>query len=127
MPPRSNRKKNKGKKAEAAPLKNNDTSKSMSMNSTVAFYKCSGCDNVGANFKVCSKCKTVKYCSAACQKEHWPQHKKDCRVISLNFLGLGKPKLRFKVGGKFRRVAYLYDINSFLFHSTSDNILHVYF
>lgn len=110
MPPRSNRKKNKGKKEEAAPLKNNDTSKSMSMNSTVAFYKCTGCDNLGANFKVCSKCKMGKYCSAACQKEHWPQHKKVCGAISLNFLGLGKPKLRFKVGGKFRRVAYIYMI-----------------
>ena len=102
MPPRSNRKKNKGKKGEAAPLKNNDTSKSMmSMNSTVAFYKCVGCDNLGANFKVCSKCKKGKYCSAACQKKHWPQHKSVCGAYSLNFLGLGKPKLRFKVGGKF--------------------------
>eukprot|EP00775_Hariotina_reticulata_P010608 gene10608-10766_t len=27
----------------------------------------------------CSKCKTAAYCSAACQKVHWPTHKVDCK------------------------------------------------
>ena len=91
---------------------------------------CANCgkgEEESISLKKCGACMSVKYCSAACQKEHWPQHKKDCGVFSLHFLGLGKPKLRFKVGGKFRRVAYLYDINSLLFHSTSDSILRVYF
>ena len=32
----------------------------------------------------CARCESVWYCSAACQKEHWPMHKADCRA--------GKPK-----------------------------------
>lgn len=30
----------------------------------------------------CSKCKAVKYCSWACQKKHWPDHKVLCTAIS---------------------------------------------
>lgn len=30
----------------------------------------------------CSKCKAVKYCSRACQKKHWPDHKVLCAAIS---------------------------------------------
>ena len=29
--------------------------------------------------KDCSACHLVKYCSVKCQKEHWPQHKKECK------------------------------------------------
>ena len=29
--------------------------------------------------KTCSGCKTIKYCSADCQKAHRPQHKKECK------------------------------------------------
>jgi hypothetical protein len=28
--------------------------------------------------KDCSRCKSLSYCSVACQKEHWPQHKFAC-------------------------------------------------
>ncbi|KAF9033297.1 hypothetical protein BDZ89DRAFT_1063034 [Hymenopellis radicata] len=34
------------------------------------------CDNAGIRF--CSKCKLVCYCSADCQRKHWPMHKLDC-------------------------------------------------
>lgn len=30
------------------------------------------------NFKQCSACKTVHYCSPACQRRHWPDHKPQC-------------------------------------------------
>ena len=32
------------------------------------------------NLKTCAACKTVKYCSLACQKRHRPSHKKECRA-----------------------------------------------
>jgi len=31
--------------------------------------------------RVCSMCKTKQYCSLACQKKHWPEHKKTCRKV----------------------------------------------
>jgi MYND finger len=32
----------------------------------------------------CSGCRMVKYCSAACQKKDWPNHKKFCRSFQAN-------------------------------------------
>eukprot|EP00984_Skeletonema_dohrnii_P023396 scaffold12490_cov62-Skeletonema_dohrnii-CCMP3373.AAC.1 len=29
--------------------------------------------------KTCSACKSVRYCSVTCQKEHRPQHKRACK------------------------------------------------
>ena len=63
--------------------------------------KCTGCDKIGEDFKVCSACKLAKYCTSSCQHAHWPEHKSTCKVLALNLMGLGKPKLRFKVGGKY--------------------------
>lgn len=28
----------------------------------------------------CSRCQRVRYCSRACQKQHWPAHKRECRA-----------------------------------------------
>ena len=39
--------------------------------------KCAACGK-GNVVKTCGGCKMVKYCSAACQKSHRPQHKKEC-------------------------------------------------
>ncbi len=41
---------------------------------------CPGCPNGGRN--KCSACKSVEYCSRACQKLHWPAHKAACKVTS---------------------------------------------
>ncbi|KAJ1485762.1 hypothetical protein T484DRAFT_1792258 [Baffinella frigidus] len=35
-----------------------------------------------AKLRRCAKCERVAYCNAACQKEHWKQHKKDCKKWS---------------------------------------------
>jgi hypothetical protein len=43
--------------------------------------KCEGCDAAETSsgaFKLCAKCKQVRYCSRDCQKKHWKEHKKDC-------------------------------------------------
>jgi len=34
----------------------------------------------GVRLKACKACMLVKYCNAACQKNHWPKHKKDCKI-----------------------------------------------
>jgi hypothetical protein len=39
-----------------------------------------GCPNGGRN--KCSACKSVEYCSRACQKLHWAAHKAACKVTS---------------------------------------------
>ncbi|KZV85883.1 hypothetical protein EXIGLDRAFT_725451 [Exidia glandulosa HHB12029] len=31
--------------------------------------------------KQCARCKFTRYCSVACQKEHWPTHKVFCKVV----------------------------------------------
>ena len=33
----------------------------------------------GASLKACKACMIVKYCNAACQRNHWPKHKKICK------------------------------------------------
>ena len=43
--------------------------------------QCRGCGKVhtdGAELKVCGRCKGTKYCSRACQRDDWPQHKASC-------------------------------------------------
>ena len=41
--------------------------------------RCAECDEGGAGLKTCKSCKEVKYCSVACQRRHWPRHKKECK------------------------------------------------
>ena len=46
--------------------------------------QCNGCnmkEKFNVNFKCCSSCKLVFYCSQTCQKRHWKEHQKLCNVI----------------------------------------------
>ena len=43
---------------------------------------CANCgkgEEESISLKKCGACKMVKYCSAACQKAHRPQHKRECK------------------------------------------------
>ena len=95
MPSTNKKNRGKGKKQKAEKKQYNSTKS-----------KCTGCDKIGEDFKVCSACKLAKYCTSSCQHAHWPEHKRTCKVLALNFMGLGKPKLRFKVGGEILCLIY---------------------
>ena len=44
---------------------------------------CAECGNIeegGVSLKICKPCMHAKYCNAACQKNHWPTHKKECKL-----------------------------------------------
>ena len=42
-------------------------------------HKCAQCDAYGD--QKCSACRSVRYCSAKCQKDHWKQHKARCKQV----------------------------------------------
>ena len=40
-----------------------------------------GCGAAGAGaLRMCAACHTVRYCSTACQRTHWPEHKRACKA-----------------------------------------------
>jgi len=41
-------------------------------------FICNFCDETGKNFKKCGRYKKIYYCSVACQKKDWREHKKSC-------------------------------------------------
>ena len=41
--------------------------------------QCEVCEDSHENLKKCGRCNVVRYCSAECQSEDWPQHKQVCR------------------------------------------------
>lgn len=52
------------------------------LNSTDAECACAECGKVGDDHKLCSSCKSVKYCSRQCQLKSWPSHKEECKKQS---------------------------------------------
>jgi hypothetical protein len=45
----------------------------------VCCAECGKDEGGGVSLKACMSCKDVKYCGSACQKKHWPTHKKACK------------------------------------------------
>jgi hypothetical protein len=42
---------------------------------------CADCGaDAGVSLKMCKSCMTVRYCGATCQRNHWPKHKKVCKL-----------------------------------------------
>ena len=39
------------------------------------------CKEIGVDFKMCARCKSVSYCSRECQKSDWKVHKTVCKDI----------------------------------------------
>jgi hypothetical protein len=40
---------------------------------------CSHCETEGEGLRSCSACKSAWYCNVSCQRNHWPQHKQECK------------------------------------------------
>jgi hypothetical protein len=52
----------------------------MKSSKTAALDSCGYCgESSVAKMKTCSKCRRVKFCSDACNREGWPRHKAQCR------------------------------------------------
>ncbi|GLC36998.1 hypothetical protein PLESTB_000170200 [Pleodorina starrii] len=68
--------------ADAAPDTGASSSSAAAAKPAAAGLKaCACCSqplNGGGLPQRCSQCKAVYYCSAACQKKHWPEHKPNC-------------------------------------------------
>lgn len=47
------------------------------------FFYCNNidCDKKMKKMKMCSSCKTTKYCSVECQKKDWQRHKEECKNL----------------------------------------------
>eukprot|EP00729_Bicosta_minor_P016613 gene16613-3205_t len=44
---------------------------------------------VGMKFEICGQCRTARYCSKTCQREHWKAHRKICDLV----VGSSQPSL----------------------------------
>ncbi|XP_051503013.1 histone-lysine N-methyltransferase SMYD3 isoform X1 [Myxocyprinus asiaticus] len=42
---------------------------------------CQQCLKRGESLLRCSQCKTARYCNMQCQKQAWPEHKKECKYL----------------------------------------------
>ena len=41
-------------------------------------YQCDSCQEKREKFRLCSRCRTARYCGEECQKAHWKAHKEVC-------------------------------------------------
>lgn len=55
--------------------------------------RCTNCTGAGERGmprgRRCSGCHTLRFCSAACQREAWPQHRVACRLLSISSAAAG--------------------------------------
>jgi tetratricopeptide (TPR) repeat protein len=51
------------------------------MNELDANKRCPNCGKRPAVFQRCAACRCIEYCSKECQKQNWPVHKANCKVI----------------------------------------------
>ncbi|XP_046654781.1 uncharacterized protein LOC124348606 [Daphnia pulicaria] len=42
---------------------------------------CAACKKVSQSLKRCSRCRSTVYCCVECQRQHWAQHKMDCKKV----------------------------------------------
>lgn len=52
--------------------------------------QCSGCGKHSIGLRLCAACHSVSYCSPACQRSHWKQHKPNCKVAQKEMRGRGQ-------------------------------------
>ena len=45
-----------------------------------AHISCAACRKAVPGLLMCGRCKNVRYCSPACQRAHWKEHKADCKA-----------------------------------------------
>ncbi|XP_004292117.1 PREDICTED: histone-lysine N-methyltransferase ASHR1-like [Fragaria vesca subsp. vesca] len=67
---------------------------------SVANYLCDACFEESGNLNKCSRCKTVYYCSTACQKSEWKLHRLECEALSkvpLEFHHQITPRIRLMI------------------------------
>jgi hypothetical protein len=46
------------------------------------YMHCEACGNTSARLLLCSGCNFTRYCSVACQRQHWSVHKKACLEVA---------------------------------------------
>jgi ankyrin repeat protein len=44
--------------------------------------RCAACGGTEVRLQRCARCQAIVYCSPACQRQHWPQHKQRCKRLT---------------------------------------------
>ena len=65
---------------------------------------CGKAPSLELTLKRCKQCHMFYYCSAACQKQHWPTHKPYCLQVRNSFVKMMGPDTR-SVKGKYPSAA----------------------
>ena len=82
--------------------KNEFFSQSLALMDRIVCHNC----KIPTKTKWCDACKSVKYCSKECQREHWPKHKNFCKITD--------PIVSEKVNEQFRQICKSIKISGIL-------------
>ena len=44
--------------------------------------RCAACGKTEVKLKLCTGCRSVRFCSRQCSVDFWPTHKRDCKRIA---------------------------------------------